>query len=323
MKYYIGIDGGGTKTVFALMGEGKIQEQAELGGTSYRSIGTEAVAGVLAEGLRRLLRRENVRSRDIAGAVLGLPCFGESAAGDAALAGAVQNVFQAIPVKIVNDVVVGWAGALGLAPGINIVAGTGSIAYGKNLLGQSARCGGWDEFFSDEGSCYFLGRRSLELFSKQADGRLPQGALYRIFRRHFSLEDDYELIDRVIPAVSGRREKVAELQMLLKSAADQGDGTAIRAYEEAAHELALLAAGVKQRLGLETGKCPVSYSGGLFKAGAWVLAPLEKELAGLGCQIQAPLLAPWQGAVLLAYREFGDGGGTIQSVIQTITERGV
>ena len=70
--------------------------------------------------------------------------------------------------KIVNDSVVGWAGSLGLSSGINLVAGTGSIAYGRNDAGEEARAGGWDERFSDEGSCYWLGMKSLELFQKKA-----------------------------------------------------------------------------------------------------------------------------------------------------------
>ena len=73
--------------------------------------------------------------------------------------------------------VCGWAGALAGEDGINIVAGTGSIAYGE-YRGRSARAGGWGELFSDEGSAYWLAREGLRLFSRMSDGRAPRGALY-------------------------------------------------------------------------------------------------------------------------------------------------
>ena len=87
-------------------------------------------------------------------------------------------------------------GILGLSSGINLVAGTGSIAYGRNDAGEEARAGGWDERFSDEGSCYWLGMKSLELFfSKESDGRAEKGALLEIFRNRFELKCDFDIID--------------------------------------------------------------------------------------------------------------------------------
>jgi len=83
---------------------------------------------------------------------MGIPCYGESEDGDIELEKEIQTAFPGIPVYITNDVEVGWAGSLGLTPGVNVVAGTGSIAFGKDESGKTARCGGWSEFFSDEGS---------------------------------------------------------------------------------------------------------------------------------------------------------------------------
>ena len=97
--------------------------------------------------------------------------------------------------KIVNDSAAGWAGSLGLEEGINLVAGTGSIAYGQNKFGTEARAGGWDDGFSDEGSCYWLGKKALELFSKESDGRVKKGKLLEIFRYNFNLKNDFDLID--------------------------------------------------------------------------------------------------------------------------------
>ena len=71
------------------------------------------------------------------------------------------------PMKIVNDSAAGWAGSLGLEEGINLVAGTGSIAYGQNKFGTEARAGGWDDGFSDEGSCIGWERKRWSCFKRE------------------------------------------------------------------------------------------------------------------------------------------------------------
>ena len=89
----------------------------------------------------------------------------------------------------------GWAGSLLCNPGINIVAGTGSIAFGKNAKGETARCGGWSEWFSDEGSGYWLGMKCVQMFSRQSDGRDERGPLYNIFKNQLKLTADEDIID--------------------------------------------------------------------------------------------------------------------------------
>ncbi|MCL2486900.1 MAG: ATPase, partial [Oscillospiraceae bacterium] len=172
MAYYIGVDGGGTKTLFALAGEDmEIIATHTCAGGSYKDKGVAAVVDMLHGGVLRLLSESSVVPSiaigDIAGICFGLPCFGESAEGDRLLSAELTKRFWGTPIAVVNDSEVGWAGSLGMNPGVNIVAGTGSIAFGRDASGRTARCGGWSEFFSDEGSCYWLGRKTMGLFSKQ------------------------------------------------------------------------------------------------------------------------------------------------------------
>ena len=111
---------------------------------------------------------------------------GESKDGDGEFLSRIKEITE-LPVKIVNDSVVGWAGSLGLSSGINLVAGTGSIAYGRNDAGEEARAGGWDERFSDEGSCYWLGMKSLELFCKRKRWKGGKRRSFGDFRNRFEL----------------------------------------------------------------------------------------------------------------------------------------
>ena len=304
MKYYIGIDGGGTKTAFSLCSsEGDQVAEHLTAGSSYMMYGTDQGVERIKSGVGQLLQKGNVERADVAGISMGLPCIGENTVLDRPFKEAINASFPGIPVYIGNDVEVGWAGSLACEEGINVVAGTGSIAFGKNHSGKTARSGGWAEFFSDEGSCYWTGRKTLELFSKEADHRLPRGALYDTIREEFHLTDDYRLIDLMVKEYFPYREKVAGLQLLLEKAALLGDPQAIQAYRSAAEELALIVKGVLNQIEFPQG-FSVSYSGGLFKAGDLILKPFEEEIRALGGVLVKPLLPPVMGAVLLCFSQF-------------------
>jgi N-acetylglucosamine kinase-like BadF-type ATPase len=234
---------------------------------------------------------------------MGLPCLGESEAGDRELLRAFTDAFPEIPLYLTNDVEVGWAGSLGLASGINVVSGTGSIAFGKDESGQAARCGGWSEFFSDEGSCYYIGRKSLQLFSKQADGRVPKDELYSIFRKEFDIKNDFEIIDLVHNEYLSNRDKVAALQLLAKEAALAGSCSARSLYIDAADELCDMVKAIKKQLHFINQPFPVSYSGGLFKAGELILTYFNEYVTAIGGNPVTPKYEPVYGAVLLAFEQ--------------------
>lgn len=310
MKCYIGIDGGGTKTVFAIGNEWGIPAHTLVdSGCSYQSIGIEAVVELITAGIQSILRKGNVSPEDCAGCCIGLPCFGENQTMDQAIVDILQEKLSPIPVKIVNDGVVGWAGSLACGEGIHLVAGTGSIAIGCGADGSFARSGGWTEFFGDEGSCYWIAREGMSLFSKEADGRLPRSALYSIIRNAYDLKDDFEFIDKVIHEVAPYREKTAAFQRYVLEAANAGDESAQKLYRYAAKELAQIVLGVKNQLSWSSDIVNVSYYGGLFHAGDWILKPLIQELLVHGCLVQKPLRSATDGALLLAIKEFNNKEG--------------
>jgi len=296
----LGIDGGGTKTALCAASADDFQPvYAETTGVSWREHGAAEVAKKLKKPAFGL-----IGENQIAGIAMGLPCYGESIEGDRALKQAVNQAFPDIPVYFTNDVEVGWAGSLALEPGVNIVAGTGSIAFGADGKGKTARCGGWSEFFGDEGSCYWMGRKVLEIFSKQADGRLPKDALYGVVRREFNLENDFDIIDIIHEKYMPRREKVAGLQLLAKEAAVSGSECAFALYKEAVGELCLMVGSIKAQLDFAGKPMEVSYSGGLFKAGELVLPQFSNEIKNIGGELITPRLKPEEGALLLAFRHF-------------------
>lgn len=299
-RTYIGIDGGGSKTHFLCADAcGQVIGEYFASGTHYHSVGLTTVINILKEGIDQVLPKE-LRST-LKGICFGMPGYGESPEEDKM---AVSQIRDSIPhpIHFCNDVEAGWAGAFGLETGICIVSGTGSIGFGKNASGETARSGGWSEFFSDEGSCYWLGKKALELFAKESDGRARKGALYEAMRTHLQLSDDNEINRLAYERFSSSRYETASLQKVLFLAAKEGDSSARLLYEEAAHELSLIVLALKETLALH-GEVRVSYTGGLFQTGEMILAPLRKALPP-SVTLTPPLFSPAQGAVLLACGSF-------------------
>lgn len=301
MKYYLGIDAGGTKTAFLLAGEdGRAAAEAVLGGCSYKEIGTGGVGKLLREGMESVLKQAGISFGQIVCTAVGLPCYGESLQGDQALEAEVRHVFAGGDYLLANDVRVGWAGSLDMQPGIHVVAGTGSIVYGENAQGVSARSGGWSTFFGDEGSCYWLGRRTAELFFKEADGRIARGALHKLVWERLGLERLTDAVDILEAEYAPHRDQVASLQRILLEAARAGDLAAACLYKEAAEELFLMIESTARALDLGGEPFAVSYSGGLFHAGEFVLPVLERKVSGIGGYLKKPSHDPVWGAVQLA-----------------------
>ena len=316
MRYFVGIDGGGTKTaICAASIDDPLLRYSQTAGSSWREHGVWKVAQNLKEAVDGLMGDDYNR---IAGIAMGLPCHGESAEGDRALEKAIQGIFPDIPIYFTNDVEVGWAGSLALEPGINIVAGTGAIAFGKDVHGKTARSGGWSEFFGDEGSCYWVGRKVMELFSKQSDGRLPKDELYITVRRELELKDDISFIDLIHTEYLGYRKQVASLQFLAEKAALAGAPSAIALYGEAVNELCLLVDSLRNRLDFSAPLWTVSYSGGLFKAKELVLKQFSGKIENDGGKLARPCFTPVEGAVLLAFERFFPGG--LEQIKKTLME---
>lgn len=305
-KYYIGVDGGGTKTAvaIALAGEAPAVTALERG-CSYQMLGTDGAVQTIMRGIAAALKKAGLSLNDCAGCCIGLPCYGEDAQQDAVMTAALRKALAPMPIHIVNDVEVGWAGALNCSAGIHLVAGTGSIAFGKNEAGQAMRCGGWNELFGDEGSCYWIGREAMSIYTKEADGRLPKSALYEIVRQALAITNDMDFIDLVIKQYAPYRDKVASFQRYAAQAAAAGDPAAMYLYERAAKELAMMVGALCQKLHFPDGAV-VSYSGGLFHTGERVLSPLRKEVTALHCVLQAPRRSAVEGALLLAVQECHD-----------------
>jgi len=305
VKTFLGVDGGGTKTRFLLIDEtGSVRASHLEGPAYYLEIGLDSLRDMLARGIAHTLRQGRVRAEDLSYAFLGLPAYGEDSKLLPALDAAPLEALPHRRYGCDNDMVCGWAGALAGADGINIVSGTGSIAYGE-YSGRSARSGGWGELFSDEGSSYWLAREGLRVFARMSDGRLPRGPLYEHVRRHFGLESDLDLCAAIYGKDMAQRSQFAQLSKVVTAAAAQGDRAALGLFESAARELADMVDAVRGHLQIPAAvSIPVSASGGLFQPANGLRELLESELQRRSAQYRfvAALLPPDVGAALQAAR---------------------
>ena len=304
-KYYIGIDGGGSKTKFLCFDHaGRECGSATTIGTYCAQDGIDAVLCRLKDGISQCLPE---KTADVL-IGFGMPAFGENHKLDALATGKIRDAFSPMKIHIDNDSAIGWAGSLAMEPGISVVAGTGSIAYGRDASGKTERCGGWHEFFSDEGSGYWLGKQLLQLFSQQSDGRLEKTMLYDLVRSELDLQEDFDMIALVSRRYAKSRKDTAALQKILLQAARLGDPHALASYDQASEELSKLIVTVLKKLSFPEGeKVAVSFQGGLFSIPDLIRNPVAHKVRAAAfpqeidfCQ---PKFDPCRGAVLLAMAE--------------------
>jgi N-acetylglucosamine kinase-like BadF-type ATPase len=308
VRTFLGVDGGGTKTNFLLIDAGgRVLARHRGGSAYYLETGFDALQAMLVAGIQATLRQAGIAASQLEFAFIGLPAYGEDAAMLPRLDRIVTDVLPAERHRCDNDMVCGWAGALAGRDGINIVAGTGSIAYGE-FGTRRARAGGWGELFSDEGSAYWIAREALTLFSRMSDGRARQTALYGLIREHFRLSSDLDLCAAIYGPPLLTRSEIAALAPLVVRAAAEDDEGALRLFECAAQELAEIVDAVRDQLEVPLREpLPVSYSGGMFRSNELLQPMLEAALRGSArCyEVVVPRLVPVAGAALYAAKLTG------------------
>ena len=302
---YLGVDGGGTKTAFALIDKtGRVLATHEAGTCYHIEVGIEGAKQILETGVRALVTKANISIDDIAYGFFGLPAYGEDSSLIKEMADLPASFLAKEKYRCDNDMVNGWAAAFNANDGINIVAGTGSIAFGVRQA-KNARCGGWGELFSDEGSAYWIACKGLMAFTRMSDGRSAKGPLYDIIKTAYNIQFDLDITALVLSEWAGERSKIAQVSALVYQAASAGDKQAICILASAGKELAEMVDGVRRKLAYESGEVVnVSYSGGAFNAKAFILDAFAAALNEYSAcyRLHTPLNTPVVGAALYALK---------------------
>jgi len=299
--HVLGIDAGGTKTVCLLADErGNILSEGRGGGANLHTSGELDVEKVLHEVMETA-----IGDRDITPAAV---CLGIAGVDRDDEARTVRAIIRRIGYKsrivVVNDALVALVAGAGNAPGIVIIAGTGSIVYGRNARFEAARAGGWGHIIGDEGSGYWIGREALAAIVRAVDGRGPDTRLTEDVLAHFNIDDTSRLprivYDRELPRMS-----VAALGPIVQQASDLGDAVASGILERAADELVLAARSVATRLEMRGDEFAFVLAGGVFRVVPWLAYEVTRRLVEVAPRSRARLLEqePAIGAVCLAQAE--------------------
>src|SRR5688572_1119341 len=305
---FLGVDGGGTKTAYAIVDAGGRLRASQVAATiDYLADGLDAAGTRLAEGLKAVLATAAATSRDVDYASIGLPAYGEGGGMTAALDALPAAFLARDRYRCGNDMVCSWAGSLACTDGISVIAGTGCMAYGE-YAGRQARCGGWGELIGDEGSAYWIAREGMNLFSRMSDGRAARGPLHDLVRERLGLADDLYLCSRIYGARADKRDAFAQFARLVHEAAQSGDADATAIFARGARELDACVLRTPRALAVPPNEAvPVSHSGGVFDNAPAMVDAFRASLAAAPVRLEyrAPRFPPAVGAALYAARLAG------------------
>jgi len=305
---FLGVDGGGTKTAYALIdSEGNLRASHVAGSVSHLSEGLAQATRLLIDGTAAVLAQCASDASHITFAYFGLAAYGEDSATTAQMDAMPSSLLDVSKYRCGNDMICSWAGSLACRDGISVIAGTGSVAYGE-FAGRAARAGGWGELIGDEGSAYWIAREGMNLFSRMSDGRADRGPLYAVVRERLGLQFDLDLCARIYGESANARGAFAQFARLVHEASNAGDVEAGAIYLRAADELAATVLAVRRALAVpDSVVLPVSYSGGAFAGSPRLVDAFKNALgvmrAAFDCRL--PLFPPVIGASLYAARLAG------------------
>lgn len=256
--YCLGIDGGGSKTLAVVVDEqGMERGRAVAGSSNYAAVGLDVAAGNIYEAAERAMRGAGV-SLPVAAVWLGLAGVDSLHAQDVLLP---HFHRLAGSVRLTNDAEL-VLGGLEHMVGVALIAGTGSIALGRNAQGEARRAGGWGHLLGDEGSGYAMGRCALQAVMRAADGRGEATALLPAILREWGLVEASDILLKIYPEVD--KAVIAGLSSLVLRSAEAGDRVAGGIVREAVDELALVASTVGHALGFDRDLLPLALGGGLL-----------------------------------------------------------
>lgn len=255
-----GWDGGGTKTAVCCVNEdGQMLGRASFGSLNINGAPIEQVRKTVAQIMGW------IQERQAEWGSCGAMAIGTAGATNpktaALVTDAVRGANYGGPLLITGDQDIALRGAVGHV-GAVLIAGTGTIACGRNAQGQTHRSGGFGYLIDDEGSGYAIGRDILGAVVRAYDGRIEKTVLTEAVFAMRGVSGIPELI-RDVYENAALKQHVAELAPLLLEGLAVNDTASLRIAEKAARELAGMLGSVLGALQLEEG--PFAFLGGVLE----------------------------------------------------------
>ncbi|HEY2631822.1 MAG TPA: BadF/BadG/BcrA/BcrD ATPase family protein [Solirubrobacteraceae bacterium] len=299
-RFVMGVDGGATKTLAAVLDlEERTVHLGHGGSSNPDSIGAQAATASLLKATDEATGRAGIDRDRLDGAVLAIAGTDTDAVA--------EHVHEARPASwvVVNDVVGAWASATGAQPGVGAISGTGSNVFGVGGDGRAWRAGGWGHVLGDEGSGYRLAVDSIRAALADRERSGPETVLGGAAVEFFGVESIERLATLVYSKPLAKGE-IAAFAVETARAAHAGDAVARELFERAATQLGRQVVAVIEQTGL-TGEFPVGLIGSAFKAGSLFVDPLTDVVHRVAPQARVGVveMVPVGGCLLLAARVAG------------------
>jgi len=319
VAYYLGIDGGGSKTTCAVGDESRLLVTVTAGPSNITRVGEGRARETLHKAIREACAAAGIDPQQVRRA-----CFGVAGAGRDEVAGTVRKIGgEIIPgeIEVVGDMQIAMAAAFGAGPGIIVIAGTGSIAYGRDAQGRTARAGGWGFAISDEGSAHWIGRTAASTLLRAIDRQVgPELAkinnelsaealpLFRALSAAWKVDS----LDEFVRTANSNPD-FAGLFPAILATAEAGDSLAQSVLVQAAGELAILAGIVDRKLfpadKASLTSIPLATVGGVFRHSRLVREAFRDEVCKVDGRVKVSpeVIDPAVGALQMARQ--GQPGG--------------
>jgi N-acetylglucosamine kinase-like BadF-type ATPase len=297
VSFFLGIDGGGSKTSCFVGDEKSLLGTGTSAGSNVVRVGERRARKSLGAAIRQACAAANVTPARLERTCVGIA--GGTLPEIAAVVRGLVSEFVRGEIEVVGDMVIAMEAAFGEGPGVIVIAGTGSIAYGRNSAGETARAGGWGFAISDEGSGHWIGRSAvaacMRAYDKAADAG-PSESLDNIMRS-WGVRSREQLV-----VAANKLPDFAALFPAVVSAAEDGDAMACSVLTQAGGELANLAGIVIARLFGKRRAIPLAVSGGVFGNSAIVRRVFEKSVRAAYPRtlLNRKVIEPVHGALALA-----------------------
>jgi glucosamine kinase len=298
VEYFLGIDGGGSKTSCVVGDENSVLGNGVSGASNIIRAGEQSARHALHEAIRQSCAAAKIDPSQIK-----RTCAGLAGAGRPEVSETAQHLIaEIIPgeIEIIGDMEIALEAAFGNDAGVLVTSGTGSIAYGRNASGQTARAGGWGFAISDEGSGYWIGKKAVAIAVREGEQTQDTCLLKAIAK--FWGANSHEQV--VMKANATPAPDFAVLFPVVLQAAEKQNKQAREVLNEAAKELVVLAEDVINQIFPDTDSVPVAMSGGVFAHSSQVREVFYNRLSKerRNVRLIEDVIEPVQGALQRARR---------------------
>jgi N-acetylglucosamine kinase-like BadF-type ATPase len=261
MNCYIGFDGGGTKTeCIALDADGRIAGHGKSGPSNPLRVGYDAACAALQMAAAMAIASAKSSSSDVRGVCAGLAGAGRHNVAEE-MRSRLSRIWSGAEINVVTDAEAALETAVGEDPGVILIAGTGSIALGRNTKGELARAGGYGQWTGDAGSAYDIGRRAVLAAARARDFSAPATILTELILTSLECRAWDEIVEKIALKPGSTFPKLVPAVM---QAASENDGAAREILARAALDLANLALTVIGHLQMKHAAFRLARTGGVF-----------------------------------------------------------